>query len=160
MPETSVVPTWLVIAVAVATPLLAFAGVIVANVVTRMGDTELEVRSRREETMRTLKWAAELAVSDDPAKADLGLRELRALGDSAMLDPEQQSFIDAALASVYGAAEAQIEAAEVEGEEVVVVVEAPVPGEERLSASGPVGPGQAPVSSDVDSETHGEEQHG
>ena len=62
MPEAAVVPTWLVIVVAVATPLLAFAGVLVANVVTRIGDTELEARSRREETMRTLKWAAELAV--------------------------------------------------------------------------------------------------
>lgn len=160
MPEAAVVPTWLVIVVAVATPLLAFAGVLVANVVTRIGDTELEARSRREETMRTLKWAAELAVSDDDAKADLGLRELRALGDSTMLDPEQQSFIDAALASVYGVAEEQIEAAEHEGEEVEVVVEPALPDEARPTASGTVGPEQAPVSSDVDSELHGEEQHG
>jgi hypothetical protein len=160
MPEAAVVPTWLVIVVAVATPLLAFAGVLVANVVTRIGDTELEARSRREETMRTLKWAAELAVSDDDAKADLGLRELRALGDSTMLDPEQQSFIDAALASVYGVAEEQIEAAEDEGEEVEVVVEPALPDEGSQRTSGTVGPEQAPVSSDVDSELHGEEQHG
>ena len=160
MPEAAVVPTWLVIVVAVATPLLAFAGVLVANVVTRIGDTELEARSRREETMRTLKWAAELAVSDDDAKADLGLRELRALGDSTMLDPEQQSFIDAALASVYGVAEEQIEAAEDEGEEVEVVVEPALPDEGSPNTSGTVGPEQAPVSSDVDSEWHGEEQHG
>ena len=160
MPEAAVVPTWLVIVVAVATPLLAFAGVLVANVVTRIGDTELEARSRREETMRTLKWAAELAVSDDDAKADLGLRELRALGDSTMLDPEQQSFIDAALASVYGVAEEQIEAAEDEGEEVEVVVEPALPDEGSHRTSGTVGPEQAPVSSDVDSELHGEERHG
>ena len=77
-----------------------------------------------------------------------------------MLDPEQQSFIDAALASVYGVAEEQIEAAEDEGEEVEVVVEPALPAEGSQSIAGTVGPEQAPVSSDVDSELHGEEQHG
>lgn len=87
--------------------------------------------------MRTLKWAAELAVAGHPAKADLGLRELRALGDSMLLDPEQQTFIDAALASVYGSAEAEIAAAEVDGEDVEVIVgAASFTGEGTLSAPG------------------------
>jgi hypothetical protein len=104
MSEGAVLPIWLLIAVAVGTPALAFLGTLLGTRATRRGATELETRSKREETMRTLKWAAELAVAGDPAKADLGLRELRALGDSMLLDPEQQTFIDAALASVYGAA--------------------------------------------------------
>ena len=130
MEGASVVPTWLVVVLAVATPLLAFLAVLVSNLVTRRGATELESRSRREETMRTLKWAAELAVSDDAGQADLGLRELKALGDSAMLEPEQQTFIDAALSSVYGHVEEQIEAAEGAGEDVEVVVETSHPASE------------------------------
>src|SRR5215207_4106795 len=130
MEGASVVPTWLVVVLAVATLLLAFLAVLVSNLVTRQGATELESRSRREETMRTLKWAAELAVSDDAGQADLGLRELKALGDSAMLEPEQQTFIDAALSSVYGHVEEQIEAAEGAGEDVEVVVETSHPASE------------------------------
>lgn len=66
----------------------------------RVGAKELETRSNREETMRNLRWAAEFSVSDDVAKARLGLAQLRALDDSKMLDSEQQVFIDAALAAV------------------------------------------------------------
>lgn len=47
--------------------------------------------------MRNLRWAAELAVSDDVRKARLGNRELRALQTSKMLDPAEVDFIYAAL---------------------------------------------------------------
>lgn len=151
MSEAAVLPIWLVIALAVGTPALTFLGIVLANLVTRRGATELETRSKREETMRTLKWAAELAVANDPAMADLGLRELTALGDSALLDPEQQTFIDAALASVYGAAEAEIEAAEIHGEDVEVIVGgASLSGEGTLTASGTAGPTPGVVSSESD----------
>lgn len=151
MSEAAVLPVWLVVALAVGTPVLTFLGIVLANLVTRRGASELETRSRREETMRTLKWAAELAVANDPAKADLGLRELQALGDSALLDPEQQTFIDAALASVYGAAEAEIEAAEMDGEDVEVIVSgASSSGEGTVSATGTPRPASGVVSSESD----------
>ncbi|HYN30921.1 MAG TPA: hypothetical protein VES95_13790 [Dermatophilaceae bacterium] len=132
MGSSAIVPVWL----AAGTPLLAFVGVLVGYWVTRRAATELETRSTREETMRTLKWAAELAVSGDDAKADLGLRELYALRGSALLDPEQRTFIAAALASVYARAAATIEAAVEEGQQVEVVVpeaEPPHAGSGRAS---------------------------
>jgi hypothetical protein len=52
---------------------------------------------RREEVMRSLRWAAELAVSDDVRKARLGNRELRALQNSRLLSPAEEDFIYAAL---------------------------------------------------------------
>ncbi len=154
--SSTVLPVWLLVAIAVGTPVLTFFGTLLANVVTRRAAAELETRSRREETMRILTWAAELAVSNDPAKADLGLRELQALGDSTLLDPEEQTFIDAALASVYGAVEAEIEAAEMEGENVeVVVAGGSLSGEGTLAASGTVGPTSGVVSSESSEERQG-----
>lgn len=37
--------------------------------------------------MRNLRWATELAVSNDSAKAGLGIAQLRALGESDLLNP-------------------------------------------------------------------------
>lgn len=122
MSSTTTIPTWLSVVVAIGTPALTFLGVLVANRVTRLAASETESRSRREETMRNLRWAAELAVSDDPARADLGLRELRALGESAMNDPEQQTFIDAALESVVAPVAREV-GTEASSDDVLVVVE-------------------------------------
>ena len=47
--------------------------------------------------MRSLRWAAELAVSDDVRKARLGNRELRALQNSRLLSSAEEDFIYAAL---------------------------------------------------------------
>jgi hypothetical protein len=58
------------------------------------------MRSRREETHRVLRWAAELAVSDNEGQAKLGVSQLNALGDSDLLDDAQQLFVDAALQAV------------------------------------------------------------
>lgn len=49
------------------------------NRVSRHGDRETETRSLREETMRNLRWAAELAMDDKPKREVLGLMQLRAL---------------------------------------------------------------------------------
>jgi hypothetical protein len=53
-----------------------------------------------QEVMRSLRWAAQLAVEGDEAKAELGVAHLRALGKSDILDSDGQRFIDAALAAV------------------------------------------------------------
>ena len=89
-------PTWAAYMAAIGPPVGAFLGVVVTNRFTRKGQTELETRSKREEVMRNLRWAAELAVSDDENQAKLGMAQLTALGDSDMLDTKEQLFVDAA----------------------------------------------------------------
>jgi hypothetical protein len=111
-------PLWAVIAIGFGSPILAFLGVLVAQYVCLKGNTELEMRSRREETMRNLRWAAELAVSSDPARSALGVAQLVALGESDLLDTGQQLFVDAALAAVIEDAAEEVEAA---GPDVEVV---------------------------------------
>ena len=64
-PRVRGVTTWAAIAISTGTPVLTFMGVLVAQYLLRKGANEVEVRSRREETLRVLRWAAELAVSAD-----------------------------------------------------------------------------------------------
>jgi hypothetical protein len=79
--------------------------------------------------MRNLRWAAELAVSDDVRKARLGNRELEALQNSNMLSPAEVDFIYAALNAALDETREAIEQA---GEEVEVVAT------DSLSATGEV----------------------
>ena len=72
--------------VAVATPGLAFAGAAWGHKVSRRSAVELDRWRKREETMRLLRWAVELATDTDEAKAKAGLTVLSALLDSALLD--------------------------------------------------------------------------
>ena len=51
--------------------------------------------------MRTLRWAAELAIDNqNEARARLGVDQLLALDDSDLLDQDGQAFVDAALDTV------------------------------------------------------------
>jgi hypothetical protein len=95
----SSLPTWVVYSIGFGTPLLAFAGGLVGQLVTRRGAGELETRSKREELMRMLRWASELAVSDAEPKARLGVAQLQALLDSSLLTVDEISFVRAALAA-------------------------------------------------------------
>lgn len=117
-------PTWAVFAVSFGTPVLTLAGVLVAQAITRRGALELETRSRREETMRTMRWAAELSMRDDDRLAKLGVSELDALLDSDLLEESEKVFIEAALDAVYDDVEAELDQL---GDDVEVVqyVDAP-----------------------------------
>jgi hypothetical protein len=128
-------PTWAIYAVSFGTPVLTFIGVLIAQWIGRRAAKELETRSKREETLRVLRWAAELAVSDDDGKAKLGVSQLNALGDSDLLDDAQQLFVDAALEAVVDEPADEIEEA---GEDAEVI---------RLP-----GPGAPPLPSDEDEE--------
>jgi len=88
---------------------LAFVGVLVAQFITRQGATELETRSKREETMRNLRWAAALSVSTDNRLADLGVAQLVVLLNSNLLDDSEKVFVEAALDAVYENAETAID---------------------------------------------------
>jgi hypothetical protein len=90
-------PTWAVWVLSFGSPILTAAVALVGQRISRRGTQELESRSKREEVMRSLRWAAELAVSDDVRQARLGNRELRALQNSRLLSPAEEDFIYAAL---------------------------------------------------------------
>jgi hypothetical protein len=111
-------PDWAVWAVAIGTPAVNALVTIVGQRVTRRGDRELESRSRREEVMRMLRWAAELAVSDEVHKARLGNQELKALLGSNMLNSADRDFIFAALDA---ALEEPVQAIQQAGGDVEVV---------------------------------------
>lgn len=99
------VPLWVALVLAVASPLLAFLGVLAGQWVARRGAREMEVRWRREETMRMLRWAADLAVSADPARSDLGLAALDGLQRSEILQQDDQALISGVLDAVVDRAE-------------------------------------------------------
>ena len=151
-------PTWLVIAIAVGTPVLTFVAAVLGNLVARRTAHELETRSKREEAMRHLKWAAELAVSDDPRRADLGIRELMALAGSSLLDPEQQAFIEAAMETVYDGAEDEVAHAADEGKTVQVVL-SDAPGPDPAPPPAPAQP-VPPGADDVQLKHEEGELHG
>lgn len=120
---TTTLPTWAVYVISFGSPLLAFLGVLVGSWLTRRTAKELESRSRREETMRTLRWAAELAASDKPNMAQLGVAELVALAESDLLDDSQKVFVDAALESVVQEVAEEIDEIEAAGNEADAVEE-------------------------------------
>jgi hypothetical protein len=119
-------PTWAVWVLAFGSPALAFVGVVIGQAITRRGAREMEVRSKREEVMRILRWAAELAVSDDQAHARLGVAQLGALLESELLDEEEKDFVQAALTAMVRIPVQQIEQL---GEDVQVVTESDLPVE-------------------------------
>ena len=112
-------PTWAVYLIAFGTPVLAFVGGLIGQFVTRRGAVELEKRSKREEVMRILRWAAELGVSADEAKARLGRAELETLLDAELLDEEERDFVQTALEATLAGPVEQIERA---GEDARAVV--------------------------------------
>lgn len=127
--RVTTLPTWAIWVLSFGTPLLAFAGVLVGQFITRRGARELEIRSKREEVMRILRWAAELAVSDDEAHARLGVTQLGTLLTSDLLDEEEKDFVQAALTAVVSPAVQQIEQL---GEDVHVVAESDLPADRTV----------------------------
>jgi hypothetical protein len=106
------------------TPILTFTGVLVAQVLSRRGAEELESRSKREEVMRTLRWAAELAVSANEARARLGVTQLGSLMLSDLLDDMDRDFVQAALEA---AVRVPVEEIEQAGDDTQVVVTTDLP---------------------------------
>jgi hypothetical protein len=137
-------PTWAVYVASFGAPVGAFLGVLFAQWVLRKGAKELEHRSKREEVLRNMRWAAELAVSEDPSKADMGVAQLLALSDSDLTDSVVQAFVDAALDVVADPA-----ADEVEKDPDARIEPAPADG----GASTDTGTDPKPV--DLDRETQG-----
>ncbi len=93
-------PLWAVYLVSFGTPVGAFVGVVLGHFLLRKGANELDVWRRREETMRLLRWASELAASPEPARASMGVAALEALGTSELLQKPDQALVDAVLDSL------------------------------------------------------------
>lgn len=100
LPMNQQVPLWVAIVVAVGTPLLAFAGALSGQLLSRKGAKERDIRWRREETMRILRWAAELAVDSDVGRSAVGVAALDALEESELLQRDDQALISAVLDAV------------------------------------------------------------
>ena len=74
-------------------PLLAFVGSGLGTAFGRRGDRELDVWRRREETMRLLRWAAELAADPAGPRRAIGLSALAALDGSELLQPADAELV-------------------------------------------------------------------
>lgn len=114
-------PVWAVYVVAFGTPLSALAGVLVSQWLSRRTAKELVTQSKREELMRNLRWAAELAASEEDRQSELGVAQLTALGESDLLDSGDQIFINAALSSVIREPKEELDEIEAAGGDVEVV---------------------------------------
>jgi hypothetical protein len=102
-------------------PAVGYVAGLIQSWLTRKGAIEADNRGRREELMRHLRWAAELAVSDDPRKAQVGVDQLGALVDSSLLSEAEKSLVDAALLSSIHEPLAEIETADKAGEKTRVI---------------------------------------
>ena len=139
-------PTWAVLALSLGSSALTAAIAFTGQYLGNRAERDLETRSRREEVMRNLRWAAELAVSEDLAKARLGQQQLKALRDAKMLNPTEEVFIDAAEHAVV---EVPRQAIARLGEDVELVV-----------TTDPAITGVGPVSPEEREEQEGDEQEG
>lgn len=126
-------PTWAVWTLSFGSPAVTAVIAVLGHYFSHRAARDLEARSKREEVMRNLRWAAELAASNDAAKARLGVQELKALRDSKMLTPVEQGFVYAALDATIKVPR-QVIAQYAEDVEVVVEAGTNVAGETLVSS--------------------------
>jgi len=95
------VPVWFTIAVGIAAPLLVLLGVLVGEFLTRKGARELDFRAKREEALRNVRWAAEMAFDKTGAAAVMGVAVLgTAKGDPVLQTHSDKALIKAILDSI------------------------------------------------------------
>jgi len=79
--------------------LLALIGSMVGSSLNRRSAKEIERRWNREESLRMLRWATELAGSSDRSGAALGEAALVKLLDSSLLQPEDKPLAEAVVSA-------------------------------------------------------------
>jgi hypothetical protein len=72
---------------------LAFIGALAGHLLSRRSARELDRWRHREEAMRLMRWAVELAVAPEKPRFLAGLSALAALLDSPLLDDEDTGFL-------------------------------------------------------------------
>jgi hypothetical protein len=80
------------VVIAVASPMLTFGGVVLTLVLNRRTAREVDTRWQREETMRLLRWAAELTADKDRSRR-VGVVTLKALTVSQLLQPPDRALL-------------------------------------------------------------------
>jgi len=95
------------VVVATAAPVLAFAGSWLGVRGNRRASLELDRWRRREETMRLLRWAVELALDSDERRAGVGIAALDALQESELLQDEDLDLVETVAQSLVDETEAQ-----------------------------------------------------
>src|SRR6201999_3130479 len=88
------------IGAAIGTPMLAVGGALAGQLLQRRAARELDVRWHREETMRLLRWAAELAVDGADERSAIGIAALHALSRSELVQRADQIILGAVLDAV------------------------------------------------------------
>jgi hypothetical protein len=78
-----------------ASPLLAFLGVLLGHRLTRTSARELDRWRKREETMRRLRWGTDIALGQEPTRSEVGIQVLGALADAPLLDDEDSELVGA-----------------------------------------------------------------
>lgn len=78
----------------IAAAVLAFVGAFIGQWWTHRSALELEHWRRREETMRMLRWATELAADEHPLRAKAGLLTLTSLTESELLQAEDEAMVN------------------------------------------------------------------
>lgn len=111
---------WSTAAITITVAVLALVGVVTTALINRAGNNRADLRGRREEAMRSLRWAAELAVDTDARKLALGVAQLIALKDSHLVDDDARVLIDAALEAAIEPPEVDVEAAGDDDVEVLI----------------------------------------
>jgi hypothetical protein len=77
---------------ALAPGILALLGGFLGSLVSRKSAGELDVRWRREESLRMLRWSVEMINSPDQRSATMGRKTLEALLDSGLLQEVDKPF--------------------------------------------------------------------
>lgn len=80
-----------------ASGVLAFFGAVVGHLLGRRTAREQERWRRREETMRMIRWAAELATARETDQVELGVTALTALVRSPLVDGEDVASLRSVL---------------------------------------------------------------
>ena len=104
---------------------LTLVGAVVGSVITwRVGRLQ-DQRAKREEAGRTIRWAAEQAVSRDERVRKLGIDALAAYADSAFMTEEDRQVLEAVTDSVLAPAldEIAVFDPDLEGIDVMLVIE-------------------------------------
>lgn len=86
--------------VLVLAPVLLLVGGLIGSYITRRNAVDHAERAKREEVGRTIRWAAEQAVSHDERVRQLGVDALLAYADSDVLDDEDRRFLESVTDSV------------------------------------------------------------
>ena len=93
-------PTWAVYLVSIGTPVLAFLGGSLGQLISRRADNRLDRWRRREETMRMLRWASEQAADAESLRSRVGIAALRSLKESELLQDADKHLLSAVTAVV------------------------------------------------------------